>query len=504
VDLRKRWALLALAILACTRRDPPQGLGRRIAEGEAQALRVAADGSHLAYLRECRPLRDRNLPPTAAACELAVVPAAGGAAVAVAREVTNLGHGFAWSPAGHLLVALGGYRPDDARGELVLWAGGDPRSVARDVSFYAFDRGGRRVGWVSEGQLFLAAADALQGAPVTGADGIATFEFGGASPLVALARRVARAGGALLAVRDRQSSRVAGEVLDYRFGPDGERYAFTAGTSQELVVAGADADRRPPPIGRGVASFVFAPRGGAIAFIAGAAPGRQGDLKVAAGGAAPVELGKRVGEPRWTADGSALVWLQDYDPRSRTGTIAVGGPGREARTFARNVSDFDVTADGAALAYLVHETAGGFSVNLGLARVADGTTWTVARGVFGFSFSPDGRWLYYRTACTREAEACDLLRIPAGGPREGAAPERIAEGAKSFEFAPGRPERLLIGFARMDRIALDLAVWDGGKLRAVDSSAVPGSARFLGSDPTRLAYLVNDPKRRGVYVAQVP
>ncbi len=126
---------------------------------------------------------------------------------------------------------------------------------------------------------------------------------------------------------------------------------------------------------------------------------------------------------------------------------------------------------------------------------------TVARGVFGFSFSPDGKWLYYRTRCVRNAEACDLERVPAAGTAQGAAPERIADGVKSFEFDPRDPGRLLLGWQRSDLVALDIGVWEHGKVTRVDSAVLPGSAQFLGPDSRRLAYVVASPKRQGVYVA---
>ena len=69
----------------------------------------------------------------------------------------------------------------------------------------------------------------------------------------------------------------------------------------------------------------------------------------------------------------------------------------------------------------------GYSVDLALAHLSappDAKPTAIAQGVFGFSFSPDGAWLYYRTRCVRNAEACDLERVPASGPPSGAAPER--------------------------------------------------------------------------------
>jgi hypothetical protein len=104
----------------------------------------------------------------------------------------------------------------------------------------------------------------------------------------------------------------------------------------------------------------------------------------------------------------------------------------------------------------------------------------------------------------RNAEACDLERVPAAGLAAGAAPERIAEGVKSFEFDPRDAGRLLLTWQRMDMVALDLAVWEKGKLTSVDTAALPGSARFLGPDSRRLGYAVAHPKRLGVYVAELP
>jgi hypothetical protein len=146
-------------------------------------------------------------------------------------------------------------------------------------------------------------------------------------------------------------------------------------------------------------------------------------------------------------------------------------------------------------------------VDLGLAQIdpaGAATPALVATGVFGFAFSPDGKWLYYRTRCVRNAEACDLERVPSGGLAPGSAPERIAEGVKSFEFDPRDPARLLVGWQRADLVALDLGVWEQGRMTRVDSAVLPGSAQFLGPDSRRLVYVVVAPKREGVYVAELP
>ena len=419
-----------------------------------------------------------------------------------AKGVTTLLPGFAWSGQGHALAALEGY---DAKGTgaLVIWSGEAPRRLAGEVGFYALSRDGARVGYASAGRLFLAVGG---GAPVeiAGAEGVTSFEFGGPRGEELLARRSTLAGGELLAIRGQRAAPLAPAVRDYGYARDGARFAYTAGAPLALAILPARATRAPPALARDVQTFLFSPAGDAIAYASDAVPGRQGDLWVAPlAGAAPVRLGQRVGEPALEHEGGRLAWLQEYDPRGRTGTLSVGGVGLKPMAIAKNVSDFDLTADGSVVAFLHHETAGGYSVDLGLARVGDEAPgMDVAKGVFGFSFSPDAHWLYYRTSCVREGDACDLYRVAAGSePRR---PELVAEGVKSFEYAPGRPDRLLVAWARRDRVALDLAVWEAGKLTAIDTHALPGSARFLGGDPHRLTYAVVEAKRQGVYVALLP
>jgi hypothetical protein len=190
----------------------------------------------------------------------------------------------------------------------------------------------------------------------------------------------------------------------------------------------------------------------------------------------------------------------------RAGRAAAGGLDLAPRTYAGDVSEIAISPDGKHLAWLQHTTRGGYSVDLALAALdapREAAPRAVAQGVFGFAFSPDGRWLYYRTRCTRNAEACDLERV-ATGAEGSSAPEPVAQGVKSFEFDPRDPGRLLLGWQRMDMVALDVGVWKDGKVTSVDTAVLPGSARFLGPDSRRLVYAVAQPKRAGVYVAELP
>ena len=495
--------------------EAPASLGKRVHDGPVRAVAASPDGEWIAFLDACQDVNSQVLPPGTASCDLRVAPAGGGSARRLAGAVTTLPHALGWHPSADVLAALAEYDYVQGTGTLVVArGGGEAGSVADGVAFYGFVPGEDRVAAVAGGKL----VTARPGGPpewMPGAEGISSFELNPGwrslppRAVASLLRRPAQAGGVLLAVqRDGKVEPVGKGAGDYAFAPGGAAYAFTAraGSGYELRL-GAGAGTRA--LGAGVHGFAFSRDGEAIAFVAGAKPGAQGDLHVAAVGkkGAPALMGRDVGEFRWAAQAPRLVWLERYDPRVRAGHVGVGGPGLAPRTFAGGVSDVEISADGAHVAWLQHTTRGGYSVDLAVGAI-DGPKGaaprSIAQGVFGFAFSPDARWLYYRTRCTRNAEACDLERVPAGGPGPDGKPELVAEGVKSFEFDPRDPARLLLGWQRMDLVALDIGVWKDGRRVAVDTAVLPGSARFLGPDSRRVVYAVVHPKRAGVYVAEVP
>ncbi len=514
---RRTAALLGLIAAACGgSKGPPAGLGKAVFEGPVRELSASADGAFLAFLEGCREVSARFLPPRTASCDLRVVPSAGGEARRVAGAVPTFPHAVAWSPAAPVLAALGEYEFPTATGALVRWDAGGARTLAQGVTFHGLGAHGE-IGWVAGGRVSVLLPGAAEPRVPRGADGVASFDLspqdcGEGQPAVRLlARRSHAAGGQLLAAAcDLAEARPleGGQVGEYGFAPAAAHLAWTVQRKEgaELRLAAAAAGAPAVTLGRGAQSFAFAPAGQGIAFIADVVPGKQGNLHLAEPGRPGALLAREVGEMRWARAAPRLAWLEKYDPRVRSGTVGAGGPGLRPRTFGPNVSDFEISPDGRHVAFLRHTTRGGYSVDLALARLEDppdAKPAEVARGVFGFSFSPDGKWLYFRTRCVRNGEACDLERIPASG-SAGAPPAAVAQGVKSFEFDPRDPSRLLVTWQRMDMVALDVAVWEDGKLTSVDTAVLPGSARFLGPDSRRLAYVVVHPKRQGVYVAELP
>jgi hypothetical protein len=171
------------------------------------------------------------------------------------------------------------------------------------------------------------------------------------------------------------------------------------------------------------------------------------------------------------------------------------------------VSSYELAPDGTRIAYLEHVVQGGYSVDLKLAHVAapgggQPRIEEIAKGSFGFEFTPEKDSLWFRAGCVQNGEVCDLYRVPAAGLAPGTKPELLAQGVKSFEFDRRRPGRALLGWLRAGG-TLDLGVWEGGKVTKVDQGALAGSAAFVGPDAARLVYAVSEKGREGVYVAEV-
>jgi hypothetical protein len=515
----------ALAAAACTSepRPPaaPAGLGKPLVTGPVRAVSASADGAWAAILDGCADVGVASLPPGTASCTLRVAPVAGGEAIRIAGAVTTLPQGVLWSRSGATLAALSEYDYPGASGTLVVWrAGAAPRVVAERVTFFGFGEGGS-LGYVAGGRFGLVRADGTERAPGPPAD-VATFELGGRDgwraersacaecPGPTLLRRTGTSGGALVDPCCGATVLATG-VTDYGFSPGGARIAYvTAGRDGAGLWEREVGARNARRIATGAQTFAFERRGAALAFVSDMAPGKQGDLHVWSGGKDTL-LAREVGEYRWAARAPRLVWLEKFDPWVRAGTVGGGGPGLPPRAWANHVTDVAISADGKHVAFLRHTTRGGYTIDLGLADLDAALPPrfdVVASGVFGFAFSPDGAWLYYQTRCTGEAaDACDVdrIRIPSGGLGAGAKAEQVVQGVAGFEFAPDDPERLLVTWRSGPRgSAVDLGVWDRGRLTRVDTRVRASTARFAGPGSRRVVYALADEARAGADVAEVP
>jgi len=133
----------------------------------------------------------------------------------------------------------------------------------------------------------------------------------------------------------------------------------------------------------------------------------------------------------------------------------------------------------------------------------------VGEGIYAFDFTPDERLVLYKTACTRGGEACDLLGMATGPqpmkalPDGGLVPaggQRLASGIDDFDASPDGAW-LWITFKNPTGNTADLAVIPmlvQSLPRYVDFKIEP-HPRWTPSG--FLLYLVNSPKRAGLYLA---
>ncbi len=470
--MRTRTTLAAtvLLLVACTPRTaPPISAGKRIFDGPAVALAASPDGTRLAWLSGCgaAPAAGKAVP----GCSLVAAPAEGGAPVAIADGVSPAAGSFAWLADGSI-AALARRDPVTGTGDLVVWrAGTSPRGIASRVAVFAGGPAGAIV-FAADGEVHVAEPS---GEPTRLPGGTGAFEVAFApAPGRAVAARTRRAGGAPF-------------LLLWR-----------GATGEPVVVA------------RDVGTFAFSSDGSWLAAVAGVVPGTEGDLVAipvappAGDPAAPVPVARAVGPFRWAAGASRLAWLEGFDPRVHAGRLASATPGAAPVVQGDRVTSFEISPGGGQLAFVRHVTEGGYSANLDLSPSGAAAAGTLGRDAAGFSFSPDGRWLWYRAGCAPAGDGCALFRAPSGGLGSGQSPERLADGVASFSVAAGPGDRVLVSFARRDGSGVDLSAWAGGRLVPLDVLVLPGSAILLAPDGKRAAWIGAASGRPGVFVAGIP
>lgn len=509
-----KFLVLVLAVAGCNPAKPPpyQGKGRVVAEGPAREVIAAPGGGAIAWLAEPAQAKERGIHAPDHIYVGRATFYAGGDPVVLGEGVATITGTFFFSPTGGHVGALTGWAFDKGEGTLVVGStrDGKVRRVAPRVSFFAFSRDGKWLGYVSEGNLRVEPADGGEAKEIS--KEVATFEFSPDGRKL-LARKRSLAGGHLLLadLDANEAPRVlAARVNEYNWAADGERIAFSArseeGSNDLFLVTGGG---KPRQIGKGVPSFAFSSSGKHLAFLGDTSPRKQfGDLFLLGEGAAePEKIGETVTEFSFSANEERIAWLDRYRAENRGGTLkwkAIGG--EEADELASNVPSFIWSPDGTALAYIqrVHQPV--FSIDLFLAKVggAEAQIFSIAKGVFGYSFTKDGERLFLRTECVRSGRVCELYSVEVDEPASTV--KKIAGRIHTYELDPIDESVLMLTYARVDGEALDVGVAPAdGSAGAImlDRMVVPGT-KLLGGSAPRIAYAVLERDRMGVYVADVP
>lgn len=503
-----------LAFSGCKPSKPPpyQGKGRVIAKGPAREVIAAPGGGAIAWLADPAQAKERGIHAPDHIYVGTATFFAGSEPITLGSGVATVTGNFFFSPTGKHVGALTDW--DFSRGHGTLVVGSTEtegvRTVAPRVTFFAFSRDGKWLGYVSGGSLRVEPADG--GEAVEIAEEVATFEFSPDGKKL-LARKRSLAGGQLI-LADREAKEpprvLASRANDYKWSEDGAKIAYTARSEEggsDLFLA--DATGRGRRVGKGVPTFGFSPGGKHLAFIGDTSPQKQfGDLYILPEGAEEAEkIGETVTEFSFSANDERIAWLDKYRAESRGGTLkwreARGG---EVEELAVNVPSFIWSPDGANLAYIQRVLQPVFSVDLFLAKVGGGEAqiFSIAKGVFGYSFTKDSERLFLRTECVRSGRVCELYSVEVENPA--ATVKKVAGRIHTYEPDPIDESVLMVTYARVDGDALDLGVAPAdGSAGAImlDRMVIPGT-KILGGTVPRIAYAVLERDRMGIYVADVP
>ncbi|HEY8211371.1 MAG TPA: gliding motility protein [Myxococcaceae bacterium] len=520
--------LAALALFAGCGKKSEQGAGPKrlgigvaVSPGRASDVRLTPDGTAAAFLVDGQKPHLDGIPPQMLVGRLRGVRLDGAAERDLGEGVTNVPGGFVLSRDSRWVAYLANYNPANQSG--VLHAASladlkrDPIKVAEGVSWMVLSPDSKWLAFVSGGVL---RAGPVDGGPwVEVAGEVALVDFAPSSAFL-LAKRRGTAGGALLMVELGKwgaPKKLADQVGDFAVSPDSKRVALgmrspKIAAAYDLLVASAP-QFASAKIAEGVGPFAFSADSRHLARIVNQPPGpdQLGDLYVGpADGTGAHLVAAKAHEFTFAPDSTGIAYLAGYRQQNHAGTLGVAPlPEGPAKNLGDLVPNFEWGPDGKSVAFLQRFLRPIFSVDLMLYQRGDPSAVKVETGVFGYSFTQDGKRLLYRTSCIRDGRACDLYARELGTPMEmtdaGVLANRgkkVAEGVYGYFKSAERGERVLVTFARMDSPLYDVGVVNlqTGQYKTVEERTLLPPF-FANGDGTRVVYAVASAARPGVYVA---
>jgi dipeptidyl aminopeptidase/acylaminoacyl peptidase len=497
---------------------PPKigGLGRPLVLGGALDLRLTPDARFATYLAEADKPRLEGVPAQMVIGALNAIPLDGGAPRRIGIGVTNVPGGYLFSPDSRWVLFLAGYNPASQTGQLyaldLRQAGSRPELLGGPVSYMLVSPDSQWVAFVDSGTLKVGL---LPGGPFKQLSGeVSTAEFTPDSRFIVYKRKLS-AGSTLFTVRVGQwnPKKIGDQVGDYSVSSNSKQLAFTRrddsgkATYALYVSALSEENQRPAKISSAVGIFSFSPDGRWLAKTDGwKLDELRGDLSIgSADGSGARKVGEMVGERlSFAPDSTAVGYLERWDQTARAGTMGLTElPSGKPRRLGGRVPNFAWGADGKALAFISRFIQPVYSVDLMLYRAGEEKAGKLAQGVFGYGFGPRNEYLLFRTNCIREGRACDLHQLDLRGAK--GEPRKILEGIYSFKSAE-RGDRLLVSYTRIRSETYDIAVYNlkTGERKTLEQQ-VQLPALFATEDGSKVVYIVAQPERAGVYLAdQVP
>lgn len=522
---------VALTVAGC-RSDRLPTLGTRVVDSDAGEVFVSPDGRTLVTLLEPAMSPEKNAPRDVVVGALAMVPSDGGPPRILGGGVTSLPGALQFSSTGSHLAFLSGWAFSRGVGELRLTKldGGETETLGDGVSFYAFSTDGKRIVWITDGDLFVRATAGGEVQRV--ASGIYTAQLGpSGTPAAnrALLRRSARVDGGLLSYDFDTGALegVAHGVTAFGFSPDGTAFAFQgSGLLDAKEVAPysplsprregrteapgfylAALNEKPKRISEvGAADFKFSPTGGRVAFVTPPRDGNAtGNLHVARLNGEVKKIADRVSR-FFFAETGALALLGAFDGGSGLGTLGLLREDGELVEVSRNVKLFAFSPKGKHIVYsYVGDFGAGFGIGLGTRPVdapKEEKSRLVDSGVFGWTVDANEQIIAYKSFCESRARSCDLFVARLGDDSE---PLKIADKVAAFDFVDEGRSMAIIQSRRADKrtardiFSLGLIPTTGGTVKVLDDGLV-GDFVLAGANRNRLAYVVDATNRTGLYV----
>lgn len=488
------------------------GVGTLIAGGLTTDLRISPDGKIAAYLKEASKPRLEGVPETMRVGELHVAPTGGGKPRKLGNGVSNYPGGYLFTPDSKWVLELVGFNASAQAGELDLAAvdgSSDPQKLGSRVTYMLPSPDSKTLAFVDEGILKLGPLPKGPFRDINGEVANAQFTADGA---LLFFKRKQSAGGSLLVVKvadAKDNPRKLGDLVgDYRLSEDGKRIAFATKSSPSdhafrLYVADT-ATLKDRKVADDVFDFKFTPDNKLLARLEGLSPEAGGEFVVGpADGSSPGRhLGSGVRDFAFSPDLTMVAWREKYVPDRAEGlgdVVMATLPDGPTRMVGRRARSFEWSADSKAIAFSFDVVKPLRSVNLYLWRVDGTEAIHVKDWAYDYDFTPQSDRLLFRADCVREGRACNLLSVSVANPKE--PPKKLIEGVYGFRLSPDG-SRVLYTYARMQGDLYDTGVLNlkTGEFKTLDQQ-IRMPPYLLTDDGSKVAYIIAEPKREGVYVA---
>lgn len=500
------------------------GLGTKVAAGLLSDLRASPDGKTLTWLKEAEKPRLEGVPPLLRVGEL-WSSTAGGEPRKLGNGVSNFPGGYLFTPDSSWVLLLTGYNAAQQIGELdavsVVDAKTERQRLGSSVSYMLASPDAKWVAFVDAGVLKVGLLP--QGPFRDVAGEVANAEFSRDSRTLFFRRKTSSGGGLFaVAVADPKDNpgRLSELVGDYKLTPDGAWVVFTAKKSPSdnayTLFSAETKSLKPRQIAKEVFAFSFSPDGKWLARIEGLSPEAGGRLFIGPfdGSSEGRKLGEAVRDLEFAKSGASVAWRDHYttgERREGEGELFIAAlPSGEPKLLAKRCRSYEWAPDSQALAFtlqtLKRESAGPMgtftanSVDLRLYLVGAAEPLAIKNWVYDYDFTPDSKRLLFRSDCVREGRACDLQSLDVTEPTK--PPKKLIEGVYGFKLSADGT-RALYTYARTQGDLYDTGVLNlaSGEYLTVEQM-IRMPPMFLDPSGSKVAYVVGDTGRPGVYLAE--